>query len=92
MVLVFNPAMSIPNQIRPDQTNASDQRLTNLEIKAIYTEDLLEQLDAVIVRQQKQINQLQDEVSRLRESLTSNGSSNGEFKNSSLRSELPPHF
>ena len=29
-----------------------DQRLTDLEIKSAYTEDLLEQLDNVIVRQQ----------------------------------------
>ena len=34
------------------------QRLTELEIKASFTEDLLDQLNLVIVRQQDQIDAL----------------------------------
>ena len=82
-----NRGMSIQNQ-----TLEADQRLTNLEIKATYTEDLLEQLDAVIVRQQKQIDQLVGEVQRLRESFTLGESVSSEAKFLDLHGDLPPHF
>jgi SlyX protein len=55
--------------------------LTELEIKASYTEDLIDQLDKVIVRQQEQIDQL-------RQSSTDGGL--GAARN--LRDDLPPHF
>jgi SlyX protein len=44
-----------------------DQRLTELEIKASFSEDLLDQLNLVIVRQQAQIDLLIREVKQLRE-------------------------
>lgn len=64
------------------------QRLTNLEIKATFTEDLLEQLDQVIVRQQQQIDALVRSVSELRQPGTNSeaGTARG------LRDDLPPHF
>ena len=41
-----------------DTTNDAtlDNRLTNLEVKATYNEDLLEQLEQVIIKQQQQID------------------------------------
>lgn len=45
---------------------AIDQRLTQLEIKATYTEDLIEQLEQIIVQQQQQIGLLLREVAELR--------------------------
>lgn len=65
-----------------------EQRLTDLEIKATFTEDLLEQLDQVIVRQQQQIDLLIREIGRLREPATD--APNGAPRN--LRDELPPHY
>ncbi|MES2945071.1 MAG: SlyX family protein, partial [Pseudomonadota bacterium] len=53
-------------QTTPD-AQVIDQRLTELEIKASFTEDLLEQLDKVIVRQQQQIDLLIREVTELRQ-------------------------
>ena len=47
-----------------------DQRLTDLEIKFAYTEDLLEQLDSVIVRQQRQIDDLIRTIIELRQPST----------------------
>ncbi len=44
-----------------------EQRLTNLEIKAAFSEDQLDQLDQVIVRQQAQIDALIHQVPALRE-------------------------
>jgi SlyX protein len=68
--------------------STTDQRLTNLEIKATYTEDLLEQLDQIIVRQQQQIDLLLREVIELRQPSTDGGLGAAR----SLRDDLPPHF
>jgi SlyX protein len=65
-----------------------EQRLTDLEVKATYTEDLLEQLDKVIVRQQLQIDLLISEITHLRQ--LSADAQPGMARN--LRDDLPPHF
>lgn len=70
------------------QENTTDQRLTDLEIKATYTEDLVEQLEQVVVRQQRQIDLLLREVAELRLPATDGGLSAAR----SLRDDLPPHF
>lgn len=70
----------------PDTT--TEQRLTHLEIKATYTEDLVEQLEQVIVRQQQQIDLLLREVAELRQPSTDGGLGAAR----SLRDDLPPHF
>lgn len=46
-------------------TQDIDRRLTELEIKASFGDDLLEQLNQVIIRQQQQIDLLIREVGRL---------------------------
>jgi SlyX protein len=65
-----------------------DQRLTDLEIKASFTEDLLDQLNLVIVRQQQQIDRLVGEVMDLKQQ--SSAAQSTEPRN--LRDDLPPHF
>ena len=70
------------------ETDTTDQRLTNLEIKATYTEDLVEQLDQIIARQQQQIDVLLREVNRLRQPLLDNIPTTGR----NLRDDQPPHF
>ncbi len=66
----------------------TEQRLTDLEIKASFTEDTLDSLNAVVVRQQQQIDGLLRELAALREQGdTSEGPA---FR--SLRDELPPHY
>ena len=66
----------------------TDQRLTDLEIKATCTEDLVEQLEQIIVRQQQQIDLLLREVTELRQPSTDGGLGAAR----SLRDDLPPHF
>jgi SlyX protein len=66
----------------------TDQRLTELEIKASFTEDLLDQLDQVIVRQQQQIDRLLREIAELLQRGTDGGA--GVTRN--LRDDLPPHY
>lgn len=66
----------------------SEARLTELEIKASYAEDLLEQLNQTIYRQQQQIDLLLREVMGLRPQLPE-GSSPAPRN---LRDDLPPHY
>ena len=66
-----------------------DQRLTDLEIKASFSEDAIDQLNAVIVRQQRQIDALLAEVSGLRQLLPDEGPQRASL---SLRDDLPPHY
>ncbi len=69
-------------------TETTEQRLTDLEIKASFTEDLLDQLDQVIVRQQQQIDILIREVQHLRQQPGMPGLDAPR----NLRDDLPPHF
>lgn len=71
-----------------EQSDLIDKRLTDLEIKASFTEDLVEDLNQLIVRQQQQIDMLIREVLQLRQQPTDGGQ--GTFR--SLRDELPPHY
>ncbi|MDR3368004.1 SlyX family protein [Rhodoferax sp.] len=64
------------------------ERLTNLEIKASFTEDLLDKLDQIIIRQQDQIDHLTQEVRWLRQQAPAEGAT----ASRSLRDELPPHY
>jgi SlyX protein len=66
----------------------TQQRLTDLEIKATYAEDQIDQLDKIIVRQQLQIDLLIREVTQLRQQAPDSGVA--AVRN--LRDELPPHF
>ena len=68
--------------------NDTDKRLMDLEIKASFTEDLVEQLNQTIFQQQQQIDALIREVSQLRQQAPDGGA--GGFR--SLRDELPPHY
>ena len=69
-------------------SDTTEQRLTNLEIKATFTEDLVEQLDQIIARQQKQIDRLLREVTELRQPVPEGTLNTGR----SMRDDLPPHF
>ncbi len=69
-----------------DTTTRTEQRLTDLEIKASFAEDALEQLDKIIVRQQEQIELLTRELTHLRQQASEPGTPRN------LRDELPPHY
>jgi SlyX protein len=66
----------------------TEHRLTELEIKASYTEDTLDRLNAVVVRQQNQIDLLLRELAELK----LNGTGSDSAPPCSLRDELPPHY
>jgi SlyX protein len=68
----------------PDQ----EQRQTNQEVKAAFSEDQLDQLDQVIVRQQQQIDALIHEVRALRERQPEAG----QAVTRQPGDDLPPHY
>ncbi|HEY0818481.1 MAG TPA: SlyX family protein [Rhizobacter sp.] len=67
----------------------ADARLTDLEIKASFTEDLLDTLNEIVARQQAQIDRLTAELSTLRSQMPT---ADGGLVLRSLRDELPPHY
>lgn len=67
---------------------STDERLTQLEIKLSYSDDLLDTLNQLVAQQQLSIDLLQHEVANLRRQLSA--SAHPEFR--SLRDELPPHY
>ena len=69
-------------------TDDVGDRLTNLEIKASFTEDLLDKLDQIIIRQQSQIDHLTQEVAWLRQQAPAESAAAPR----SLRDDLPPHY
>jgi SlyX protein len=79
---------NLPKEPR-DGGDTTERRLTELEIKASFAEDLLEQLDKIIVRQQQQIDALLREVAELKAAPVRDGDITTAR---SLRDELPPHF
>ena len=70
-------------------TRDTETRLEALEVKASFTEDTLERLNDVVVRQQQQIDRLLLEVNRLGQLLTAAPEAD---RSRSLRDELPPHY
>lgn len=71
-----------------DDTHELERRLTDLEIKASFTEDLIDRLNEVIVRQQAQLETLARELAGLRRRTDGDGGAAPR----SLREELPPHY
>jgi SlyX protein len=66
----------------------TERRLTELEIKASYADDLLETLNTQMAKQQEQIDLLLREVLRLRQQ----GGEESTSGPRNPRDELPPHY
>ena len=71
-----------------EEANPMEHRLTELEIKASFNEDLLDQLNQVIVRQQQEIDLLLREVRQLKQHLPDGNSATQQQPGD----ELPPHY
>jgi SlyX protein len=72
-----------------EHTDRTEQRLTDLEIKLGFAEDLIDTLNEVVARQQQQIDLLVRELTDLRRQNPAENTP-GAFR--SLRDELPPHY
>jgi SlyX protein len=71
-----------------DPESQTEARLTELEIKLAFTEDVVERLDAVVIEQQRQIDRLMQELMRLREQMQQAGSATS----GPSGDERPPHY
>lgn len=68
--------------------NPVESRLTDLEIKISYTEDMVDELNRTIFRQQQQIDRLIAEFRALRDQVQSAAP----VEQRNLRDDLPPHY
>ncbi len=66
----------------------TDKRLTDLEIKVSLADDLLDQLNQTIFRQQQQIDLLMRDITDLRNQMPEERTT----QLPSMRDELPPHY
>jgi SlyX protein len=69
-------------------TDPTEHRLTQLEIKLSFAEDLLDTLNDLVVRQQDQIDRLLRELGQLRQQPTEPAALHAR----TLRDDLPPHY
>jgi SlyX protein len=67
---------------------AIEHRLEQLEIKASYSDDLLDTLNTLVAQQQQHIDLLLREMQWMRQQAAD--SQSGTFR--SLRDDLPPHY
>ena len=65
-----------------------EHRLENIEAKLSLAEDLLEELNKTVYRQQRQIDQLQRELATMRQQMQT--AMPAESRN--LSEEIPPHY
>ncbi len=66
----------------------TDARITELEVKLAFADDLLETLNRTVYRQQQEIEQLRRELRALRQQVQA--SIPAEPRN--LHDEIPPHY
>ncbi|MCU0841756.1 MAG: SlyX family protein [Thiobacillaceae bacterium] len=65
-----------------------ESRLTEIEIKLSYAEDLLDELNRTVFRQQEQIDRLRGQVALLQRQLEDLAPP----ERRELREEIPPHY
>ena len=68
--------------------NDDANRLNELEVKIVLADDMLDQLNQTIFRQQQQIDALAQEIRSLRQQLPQDRNTSG----TELLDELPPHY
>ena len=65
-----------------------EDRLTRIESKIALSEDLLEQINLTVYRQQQQIDRLQQQIARLHRQIAAAAPA----ERGDLRDEIPPHY
>ena len=70
-----------------ESSSVVEARLTDLEVKASYADDLLDTLNRLVASKQQQIDRLTREVVLLRQQ-----AADAPAPPRSLRDELPPHY
>jgi SlyX protein len=68
-------------------SDAMEKRITELEVKMAFTEDMVEELNRTVFRQQQHIEQLQQEIRELRRQAQTSLPAAGNPSD-----EVPPHY
>lgn len=68
----------------------NEQRLIELEIRFSHQDDFLQQLNQIVVEQQKTIERLEKEILDIKQHVNSAGSEVS--PNRTLRDDKPPHY
>lgn len=66
----------------------TEDRITELEIKAALQDELLDELNKVVARQQQQMEWLAQELRRLQDQMRAQDGG----KQAAPRDEIPPHY
>lgn len=66
----------------------TESRLTELETKLAFAEDLIDALNQTVVRQQQQMDSLQDQLRLLHQQMRDRPSD----ESANLRDDVPPHY
>ncbi|ALS63305.1 MULTISPECIES: SlyX family protein [Pandoraea] len=66
-----------------------ESRIVELEVKTAFQEDLIETLNEIVTRQERQIDLLQKQFSALYQQMLSQGQGGND---SNPRHEIPPHY
>ena len=69
-----------------------EERLIELEIKLSLNDDLLDELNRQVYRQQQQIDLLQAQLRHLYGQMRANAESAENAEPRNLRDEIPPHY
>lgn len=67
----------------------TEERITNLEIRYSHQDVFLQELNSIVINQQKTIERLEKEILDLKRSMNSGGEVN---PTRSLRDDIPPHY
>lgn len=67
----------------------TEERLTNLEIRYSHQDVFLQELNSIVINQQKTIDRLEKEILDLKRSMNTEG---GVSPTRSLRDDIPPHY
>lgn len=67
-------------------------RITELEIKLSLTEDMVEDLNRTVFRQQEQLDLIQAQLRHLYRQIQAQGEAADSSSAHSLRDEIPPHY
>jgi SlyX protein len=65
-----------------------EKRLEELETKLAFAEDLIETLNQTVIRQQRQMDSLQEQLRLLHREIRDSRPE----ESASLREEIPPHY
>ena len=68
------------------------EHIDRLEVKLSFAEDLLDELNRTVFRQQQQIDALQQHLAALTDQVRASAGGGGGGEGRDLRDEIPPHW